>query len=242
MHTIATRPPSPTEQRLIAGLTKPNVASWGCLAIIFGIVPALLLGALGGWLGGFISDEASTYGQWIGWILSAILLVSVVFSFFPFERRMRRRAARDQQDRIVQEIHVVEPRVIEIGLINDNEPILAFDVGSNKILFLQGQWLRDAGTYGTDGPEDDSGDEFINGLPAPHSFPSTEFTVSRFPHSGEVLGIRVHGKYAPPQSVVEALRFEYEFGDSELFDGSLEEIASLLAREHEQRKALIANG
>jgi hypothetical protein len=148
MHTIATRPPSPTEQRLIAGLTKPNVASWGCLAIIFGIVPALLLGALGGWLGGFISDEASTYGQWIGWILSAILLVSVVFSFFPFERRMRRRAARDQQDRIVQEIHVVEPRVIEIGLINDNEPILAFDVGSNKILFLQGQWLRDAGTYG----------------------------------------------------------------------------------------------
>ena len=237
MHTITTRPPNPTEQRLIAGRTKADVASWGCLVIFFGIGPAFLLGKLGGWVGGFISEDASAYGQWLGWGLSAALFVSVVATFLPYERRLRRRAVRDEQDRIVQVIHVIEPRVIEIGLINDNEPILAFDIGDDKILYLQGQWLRDAGTYGAEEPEGDSFDEFINGLPAPHSFPATEFTVSRFPGCGEVLGIRVYGKYTAPQKVVEALKVEYEFGSSEVFDGSLDDIASVLAREHERRNA-----
>ena len=237
MHTITTRPPSPTERRLIAGRTKPDIASWGCLVIFFGIVPVYFLGKLGGWVGGFISEDASTYGQWIGWILAAFLFVSAVAMFLPYERRLRKKAAKDEQESIVQEIHVVEPRVIEIGLINDNEPILAFDIGDNKVLFLQGQWLRDAGTYGTDSPEADPFDEFINGLPAPHSFPSTEFTVARFPQSGEVLGIRVQGKYAEPQAKVEALKPEFEFGDSEILDGSLDDIAAVLAREHERRSA-----
>src|SRR5207302_1862391 len=107
--------------------------------------------------------------------------------------------------------------------------------------FLQGQWLRDPGTYGTEGPEGDPFDEFINGLPAPHSFPSSEFAVSRFPHSGEVLGIRVAGKYAAPQAVVEALKPEYEFGDSEVLDGSFEEIAGVLARAR-AAKCQITNG
>ena len=31
------------------------------------------------------------------------------------------------------------------------------------MLLFKGQWLRDAGTYGTDGPEGDPFDEFING-------------------------------------------------------------------------------
>lgn len=237
MHTITTRPPLPAEQELIAARTKPDLGSWGCLVILSGIGPAFLLGKLGGWLGGHISGDASAYGQWIGWGLSAALFVSAVVSFLPYERRLRQRASRDEQERIVQEIHVAESRVIEVGLINDNEPILAFDVGDNKILYLQGQWLRDAGTYGTVGCEGDPFAEFINGLPAPHSFPSTEFTVTRFRRSGEVLGIRVHGKYAAPQKAVEALKPEYEFGSSEMFDGSLDDIAGILAREHERRNA-----
>lgn len=237
MHTITTRTPSPTEQRLIADRTKPDIASWGCLVIFFGIAPVYLLGKVGGWVGGFIFDDASAYGQWIVWILAVFLFVSAVVTFLPYERRLRKKAAKDEQERTVQEIHVVEPRVIEIGLINDNEPILAFDIGDNKILFLQGQWLRDAGTYGTDGLEGDPFDEFINGLPAPHSFPSSEFTISRFPHSGEVLGIRVGGQYVAPQAEVEALKREYEFGDSEVLDGSVDDVAGVLEREHQRRSA-----
>jgi hypothetical protein len=121
---------------LIAGRAKPDIASWGCLVIFLGIAPVYLLGELGGLLGGFISDDASAYGQWIGWFLAALLFLWTVATFLPHERRLRRRAAQDERERIVQEIHVVEPHVVEISLINDNEPILAFDIGNNKILFL----------------------------------------------------------------------------------------------------------
>jgi hypothetical protein len=223
------------EQQLIAGRAKPEMATWGCLVLLFFIAPAYMLGKLGGWLGGFVSADSATYGQWTGWALSAVVFVAVVVAYIPCERRRRQRAARDEQSRIVEEIHVVAPLVIEIELINDNEPVLAFDIGDNKILFLQGQSLRDPGTYGTDSHEDEPFDEFLNGLPAPHSFPSSEFTISRFPHSGEVLGIRVGGQYVAPQAVVEALKPEYEFGDSELFDGALDDMAGVLAREHQHR-------
>ena len=80
-------------------------------------------------------------------------------------------------------------------------------------------------------------DEFFNGLPTPNSFPSTEFTVSRFPNSGEVVGIRVAGEYVAPECEVEALKSEYEFGNSELLDGLLDDIAGVLVREHERRKS-----
>jgi hypothetical protein len=235
MHTITTRTPSPEEQWLIAGRARPDFASYGCLTLFFAIAPVYPLGKLGGWLGGFISADAATYGQWLGWLVAALLFVVAIVSFLPYDRRRRQRAVQDREAQIVQDIHVVAPHVIEIGLISDNEPILAFDIGDNKILYLQGQWLRDYGTYGTEGPEGDPHEEFVNGLPAPYSFPSSEFTISRFPNSGEVLGIRVAGHYVAPQSVVEALKPEYEFGDSELLDGSLQDIADVLAREHERR-------
>src|SRR5688500_10744444 len=135
MHTITTRSPSDAEQQLIAERTKHHFASYGCIIVLFAIVPGYMLGKFGGWLGGLTSQEASTFGQWTGWLLSAVVFVSVLALFLPYERRLRRRAARDEQAQVVQEIHVVEPRVVEIGLINDNEPILAFDIGDNKILY-----------------------------------------------------------------------------------------------------------
>jgi len=237
LHTITSRTPASDEQRLIAGRAKVDFASYGCITILFAILPAYLLGNVGGWLGGFISPEAATYGQWVGWGLAAIFFVAVIAAFIPYERRQRQRAAQDQQAQIIQDIHVVEPRVLEIGLVNDNEPILAFQIGENKILYLQGQWLRDYGTYGVEDSEREPYEEFLNGLAAPHSFPSTEFTLSRLPNSGEVLGIRVAGRYLAPGAAVEALKPEYEFADSELLDGSLDDIAGVLALEHARRKA-----
>lgn len=163
------------------------------------------------------------------------MFLYVLVTFIPFERRKRQRAMRDHRAQNVQEILVTNPRVVEIGLINDNEPILAFDIGESKILFLQGQWLRDNETYGAEFCDSDEGEEFINGLPPPHSFPSSQFTITRLPHSGEVIRISVAGEYLEPEAIVEALRPEYEFGDSELFDGELGHVAEILAREHESR-------
>ena len=133
-------------------------------------------------------------------------------------------------------IQVRDPRVVEIDLINDNEPILAFDIGDNKILFLQGQWLRDPQTYGAQSRDEDPYEEFINGLPAPFSFPNTKFSISRFPHSGDVIAIQVEGEYLQPEQAVEALLPEFEFGCSELFEGPLDRIADVLIEEHERRR------
>ncbi|HMF17666.1 MAG TPA: serine/threonine-protein kinase, partial [Gemmataceae bacterium] len=236
-HTITTRKPRPDEQRLIAGRAHVDFASYGCITILFALLPAYLLGNLGSWLGGFISPEATTIGQWIGWALAAILFVAAIVSFIPYERRRRQWAVQDRQAQAIQDIHVVEPGVIEIGLASDNEPILAFQIGDNKILYLQGQWLREYGTYGVDASDQEPYEEIFNGLPAPYSFPSTEFTISRLPNSGEVLGIRAHGRYLAPGAVVECLKLEYDFADSELLDGSLQDIAGILAREHQQRNS-----
>jgi hypothetical protein len=138
---------------------------------------------------------------------------------------------------MVEVITVSEPRVIEIGAISDNEPILAFDIGDRSILYLQGQWLRDEATYGSPARPGDPLEEFFNGLPAPYSFPSRAFVVTRLPNSGRVLGIRVNGQYVAPEKSVEALRPEYELGDSEIFDGSVDDLAEILAKKHAQREA-----
>src|SRR5262245_8470494 len=105
MHTITTRAPTPEERRLLAGRALPDFGSYGCITILFGVVPVYLFGEFGAWLGGFFSPEAVTYGQWIGWSLAAILFVAVIASFIPYERLQRRRATRDRDAQIVQDIH-----------------------------------------------------------------------------------------------------------------------------------------
>jgi len=235
MHTIATRPPKQDERRALEGEKRLDVASFGCLTIFLGIVPVFLLGKLGAWIGSFVSEQAVIYGCWMGWAVGLGIFAWALVTFIPYERRQRRRGSKDAADQVVQEITVSQPRVLEIGLISDNEPILAFDIGGQKILFLQGQWLREPYTYGAPRQDTDPEEQFLNGLPKPFSFPSTAFTVTRLPHSGRVLSIRVQGDYLAPEKTVDALRREYEFGDSELFDGALDDIAGALARAHAKR-------
>lgn len=236
MHTIITRTPTPEENQRIAVHTRHSIASYVYIAIFLGIVPAWALGKLGAWGGSLISPEASSYGLWSGWTVAAILFVSALVKFIPYERRQHRRVTRDCDSQVIQEIHVKDPQVIEICSINDNAPILAFEIGDSKILYLQGQWLFDNRTYSAEPLEGDPLDEYINGLPAPNSFPSNEFTVSRFQNSGEVVGIKVTGEYLPQNSKVDALKQGFEFCDSELFDGSIDDIAGVLVSEHERRK------
>lgn len=235
MHVIHTRPPTEAERRIIKGQAGLDVASYGCLILLLGIIPMALLALLGGWLGGLIWADGTATGCWVGAALGAAILVCALTTFIPYERRQRQRAAMDSQSQVVEAITVSDARWIEIGLVSDNEPIVAFDIGEGKILFLQGQWLRDPATYDAPVPREDGPEGVLNGLPTPHSFPSTSFAVTRLPHSGRVLGIRVHGAYLAREREVEALRPEYEFGDSEVFDGDLEQIADVLSRAHNAR-------
>jgi hypothetical protein len=236
MHTITSRRPTAEERAVIEHQVKPDAASYGCLTVMFGIGPVVLLALAGGWVAGFVAPAHVATGRWIGAAAGIAVFLAVLVTFIPFERRQRRRAAGDVNDMAVQDIEVRDPRVLEIGLINDTAPILAFDIGDGKLLFLQGQWLvDDVSLYDAPPLKGDAYEDYFNGLPPPHSFPSRAFTLTRLPHSGRVLKIRVAGEYCRPEREVEALRPEYEFGDSELLDGALDEIAHVLAREHARR-------
>lgn len=237
MHTVITRQPTPEERQAISARTRRDYASY-VWVVLFSAGTAFAFGILGRGLGSFISTEVTTYVQWAGWFAGVALAIPLLAALIPYERRQRRLASRDDDCQIVQEIHVTDPRVVEIGLINDNAPILAFDTGGGTILLLQGQWLLECETYGAELSRNDEGDEFFNGLPPPHSFPSTDFTITRFPNSGEVLRIRVAGDYSAPDAIVEALRPEYQFQPSEIFSGSLDDIVGVLAREHAARTAI----
>jgi hypothetical protein len=234
MYTLTTRPATKEETDAIVGNTKAWIVNYGCAALFLGGA-ALSFGAIGGCVGDLISEQAGTIGQWSGWGLGAIILVGFFIGFSPVMRRAHRKALQDNAERVVEEITVTNPRVVEIGLISNDAPILAFQIDAGKLLFLQGQWLVQYDVYGAPPLDVDGPDDVFNGLPPPHSFPSTAFTLRRLPHSGDVLGIRVQGEYLKPEKEVEALRPEFEFAMSELLDGELDEIAAALLREHQRR-------
>ena len=55
-------------------------------------------------------------------------------------------------------------------------------------------------------------------------------------YSGKVLHIYVAVDHLPPEDPVEGLKSEHQFLPSELFSGSLDDIAAVMDREHATRK------
>jgi hypothetical protein len=236
MHHIRTRPLTDDERRFLETRTKSDAVGCFFLAILAVGIPGYGLSLLGSMLGGLHSPQAADWGRWAGVLVWIVMFLPLLVGYRRAEAAQRRRAVRDADEGVVEEIHVSTNRVVEIALVSNNAPILAFDLGGQKILYLQGQWLYDEQRYGGSPSEEDPSEKVFNGLPPPNSFPSREFTITRFPHSGEVAGIRVSGPYLPPAAVVDALKPEYSFADSELFDGDLDDIADVLAREHARRR------
>ena len=236
MHTISTRKPTQHEQHAISTHMKPDYASFGCLIFLFGGT-AWMLGKIGHWIGAFISEDVASYSRYGGWIAGIAIGIPLLASFILYLRKQKKLAIRDHDAQIVQLIHVTNPRVVEIAMLGNIGPNLAIDIGNEKILYLQGQWLYDCKVYGANSPENDDGDEVFNGLPAPHSFPCSEFTISRLPNTGEVLHIHVAGVDLPPEAVVEALKSQHQFQPSELFVGSLDELPSIMDHQHLKRRA-----
>lgn len=151
MHIVTTRQPTAEERQAIAARMRPDYASYGFIVVLT-VGTAWVFGILARWFGSFISADVSTDAQRVGWCAGVALAIPLLAALIPYDRRQRKLAARDNADHVVQEIHVTDPRVVEIGLINDNAPILALDIGGATILFLQGQWLLECGTYGADIP------------------------------------------------------------------------------------------
>jgi len=234
-HTLTLRPVTDRERALIAKEARPDLVGWGCLIVLFGPAPVWALGALGHWLGSYVGEAAAEYGQYLGWGLAAVIFLYVAAGCYRYERAYLRRARADAAAQQVQEVRVRDPRVVEVALINDNEPILCFDIGDKRLLYLQGQWIRNPWVYGAGNCNVEPVEETVNGLPGRLGFPNTEFTVTRLPNCGRVLEIRLAGEYLPPERTLDVLKPEYQFGHSELFEGELDDLGAILADQHRRR-------
>jgi hypothetical protein len=159
-------------------------------------------------------------------LLMALACAATIF-------RMRRLAREDLERGEVQILYVKDPIVVRQDEYNDEGPILYFDIGEGKLLFLWGQWLFDAETYGApveELPEDLDVPEHVNGLPDPYGFPSSEFKLARLPKTGDVLGIEVLGSHVPPARTIGRKEVKWSaLGPSAILDGSLDALQAAVS-------------
>jgi hypothetical protein len=181
--------------------------------------------------------------QTASWFLLFVRMVVVLFFAALGVHYCLGRSRRLDADAtaMVQEIRVWNARAIELWSETDNEPILCFDIGDNRVLYLAGQWLLDASTYGEERQEskDPLVDQplTINGLMGQKAFPNTDFTVVRDVERGDVLAIRCAGEWLPQDcDRHDGMELEYEFESSELFEGRLDDISHVLATAHRKRR------
>lgn len=236
MYTIKSRTPTQDENKKLKALCRFDVRSCGCATIFICVAPVIIftLFSVGiGWIVGRPLDEMLIVGPLMGGLFGLFCSIVFLLTYIPRQRSNLRSATEDSKAQCIQDIHVTSSRVIEIDPGNDLEPVLAFEIDGNSILLLKGQWLREDRIYGAKLVEEDEySDKYHNGLPAPYSFPSNKFTISRFPNSRIVTAIHVQGSYLTPESIQDVVHtgFESALGDSELLTGTLDDISGVLSR------------
>lgn len=184
-------------------------------------------------------------GVFKGLILQRVLIASIsglllggipTAAFWWHTRKLS--ASKRRSNPIVEDITVRCSEAIELipALDDADDPTLSIDLGDGVLFLLRGQWLNDPAVFGCPGNHDPAEDllDTFNSLPDPYSFPRTEFTLTRDPHTGSVLHISGSGHYLPPSGVEDGLRPEFPVTDSEVLLGSLTSIKEDLAR-HFQR-------
>ncbi len=88
------------------------------------------------------------------------------------------------------------------NLNNAYNPSLCLDIGHNKYLILNGQWMLNNAIYGEDLARDkDHDDDIFNYLKNPYSFPSTKFELWISNLDNEPSQIKVLGNYIVPKQV-----------------------------------------
>jgi hypothetical protein len=160
---------------------------------------ALLVGLRRGWAVG-----AGIFG------LATVVVGGLVVSFLRHRAPIRARASLDLEARTVEVLTVTDAAPLSIDAMHSSvDPAFAFEIEDGRTLVLLGQWLRDEATFGgTRDPsaDDDAADAFANGLTPPNAFPTSAFTVHRFPASGEVVRIDLAGPYVAPAALALDLR------------------------------------
>ncbi|MGI9204464.1 MAG: hypothetical protein ACR2Q3_10665 [Woeseiaceae bacterium] len=208
MHSIVERKANSSDFPDAENIGKLKAPEIGCAVVGFGILPILFFGLIG----------RNTFG--LAGLIGGVALGVAIFGGLMLvsgRQRSEQREVVTQGD--VQEITIDGARCFMFDFHN-SDPILAFDIGLDKILILQGQWLMEEGTYGYEGVNEDPIEEYFNGLPEPYSFPSASFSIVRKTASGDVIAIRPSGQYLKPKSMNETLYADKLLPQSQLIPGS----------------------
>lgn len=149
-------------------------------------------------------------GSVAGFILGIVVLIK--------QRRISQNVynaySDDLKDNNVQVLHVTATGAVKVKEFEDEGPGFFLDVGDDKIMYLQGQYLYDV----------------VEGL----KFPNTEFELIKLPHGKIILGVNCTGQFLKPLRILnpsvicrhkESLVF-----DGDIFDGHLESIEQDFAK------------
>jgi hypothetical protein len=170
-------------------------------------------------------------------VIAAILIVFAIFarSMTGYLRPIRERIRQDVANGTVEILAITSAAPLNIpGMHSSVDPAFAIDLEGDRTLVLLGQWLSDPATFGsasTDLPaDDDAGDAFANGLPPPCAFPTSAFTVERFPVSGTVLRIGLAGDYVAPADLAVDLRPVNDY-PSRLYEAPASRLSEVLPKQ-----------
>jgi len=189
--------------------------------------------ALGCGVEWLLSRMGIDIAPYVRYLLPMLIVAFVVYSLVSFRRYAKLEAAllkADFESQQIQEIHIENAPVIQVEAVSDKLPVVCFDIGDNRLLFLWGQWLTEPETYGMTGNFEDTDEDetHLNYIRDPYGFPSTKFVIVRAPNSGFVFKIEIKGSYLSPSKIARALKVGYDLGDSELLVGNIEELPQLL--------------
>ncbi|UUO06487.1 hypothetical protein M4951_24465 [Blastopirellula sp. J2-11] len=235
MHQIATRPLTEHERSIVQVHAQTNFAAFGFLTVLLLVVPVVILLQLVGLAANSLSLVQLEALRLLAIAIPLIVYLAIIQSYWKRDRRRSQRAQQDLADNVVQEIAVTPSRVGEVTNKSDH-PALAFEIGDEKILLLCGEWLYYANTYQAEAESGEVDPDHFNGLSGASGFPSTQFTVTRLPHSGYVFAIRVSGEYLDPSAEIATKYNDNLFRHSEILAGSLDNISEVLEIEQAQRR------
>jgi len=208
-------------------------ASMGYIVLFFGFGLSFAFWFVFGWIGGLISDSWMVHGRYLGILAGAAICISSTFGLIRSNQGRRKDGIKDLQRGEIEVLEVKASAVVRIGLINDNEPILCFQIDSDEILFLQGQYMYDPHIYGQEHEVTASESEYfrsVNCMQGKMAFPNSSFIIRRLPLNGRVLSISLGGDEMDYGAEIDALKPEYSFPDSMVIQGSVEFITEALDR------------
>lgn len=219
-----TRPATDGELALLREQGKFR-GSLGCLAVPLAFV-----------LFGSVAIAGRVGYAFTAAVIAAVLILFAIVarSMTGYLRPIRERIREDVANGTVEILAITSAAPLNIPSMHSSvDPAFAIEIDAGRTLVLLGQWLSDPATFGGSSKDlatdDDAGDAFANGLPPPFAFPTSAFTVERFPVSGTVVRIGLAGDYVAPADLALDLRPVNDY-PSRLYDTPASRLSEVLPK------------